>query len=509
MPAVGCARRARGGALRYHGSAASHAWGEREKPLIVGGNLAKGVLSMAFTALVLAAGEGTRMKSAYSKTVHPLLGKPLVAWPIEAARAAGAERIVCVVGAGKGEVAAICEGLGAEVVEQTERLGTGHAVRVALEATGIDDGCVVVLYGDTPLVRAETIDELASEVAERGLPGAVLTMKPEDPTGYGRIVLDDAGHILAIIEHADATLEQREALTECNSGVYAFDGATLARLVSEIKNDNAQGEYYLTDMVELMRSEGLAVGRVFVEDPNEMLGVNSRAQLAEATKAMQLRINAQLMAAGVTMLDPNLVWVGPDVKVGQDTELWPLTFLFGETTIGKGDVVGPNTRLTDVTVGDDCRLEETVAIESVIEDGVTCGPRAYLRPGTHLMPGAHVGTSVEIKNSTIGEGSKVPHLSYIGDTTMGSGVNIGAASVTCNYDGSKKHRTTIGNDVFIGSDTMMVAPVSIGDGAITGAASCITKDVPAGALGIERSEQRIIEGYTEKRAARKAEGDER
>lgn len=459
---------------------------------------------MAFTALVLAAGEGTRMKSAHSKTVHPILGKPLVAWPIEAARAAGAERVVCVSGAGAAEVNAICERLGAEVVEQAERLGTGHAVRVALEATGIDSGCVVVLYGDTPLVRPETIARLSEKVTVEGLAGAVLTMEPSDPTGYGRIVLDAEDRILAIIEHADATLEQRELLRECNSGVYAFDGAALARLVGKIERSNAQGEYYLTDMIELLRAEGLSVGRVLVDDPTEMLGVNSRAQLAEATKVMQRRVNERLMADGVTMLDPDLVWVGPDVRVGRDTELWPLTFLMGQTSVGAGCVIGPNSRLTDVTVGEGCRLEETVASESVIEDGVTCGPRAYLRPGTHLMRGAHVGTSVEIKNSVIGEGSKVPHLSYIGDTSMGSGVNVGAASVTCNYDGSAKHRTTIGNDVFIGSDTMMVAPVTIGDGAITGAASCITKDVPAGALAIERSRQVIVEGYAERHAKKTA-----
>jgi len=246
---------------------------------------------------------------------------------------------------------------------------------------------------------------------------------------------------------------------------------------------------------------GEPVSALLAEDDSELLGVNSRVQLAQVTKIMQRRINEQLMAGGVTMLDPDQVWVGAEVTVGQDSELLPQTMLWGDTHIGCDCVVGPNTRLTDTTVADGCSIEETVALQATIESGATVGPRAYLRPGAHLLAGAHVGTHVEIKNSTIGEGSKVPHLSYIGDTTMGSGVNIGAGSITCNYDGVFKHRTTIGDDVFIGSDTMMVAPVNIGDGALVGASSCITRDVPAGALAIERSDQVMISGYAKRRMA--------
>lgn len=247
---------------------------------------------------------------------------------------------------------------------------------------------------------------------------------------------------------------------------------------------------------------GEPVAAVHVDDYTELLGVNSRSQLAEANKVMQRRINEGLMAGGVSMLDPDSVWVGPDVTVGRDTVLLPLTMLWGKTSIGEGCTVGPNTRLTDTTVGDGCTVDETVAIQATLENDVNCGPRAYLRPGAHLLDGSKAGTHVEIKNSTIGKGSKVPHLSYIGDTTMGEGVNIGAGSITCNYDGVHKNKTFIGDNVFVGSDTMMVAPVSIGDGALVGASSCITHDVPADALAIERSEQKIIEGYASARMAR-------
>ncbi|MDO5120386.1 MAG: DapH/DapD/GlmU-related protein, partial [Coriobacteriales bacterium] len=284
-----------------------------------------------------------------------------------------------------------------------------------------------------------------------------------------------------------------------NSGIYCFCGRRLSENIDKIDNNNVQGEYYLTDMVGIYRQIGEPVSALLAEDDSELLGVNSRVQLAQVTKIMQRRINESLMAAGVTMLDPSMVWVGPEVTVGQDTELLPMTMLWGKTSVGNDCVIGPNTRLTDVTVGDGSSVEETVGYQTVIDEDVTVGPRAYLRPGTHLCDRAHVGTHVEIKNSTIGEGSKVPHLSYIGDTTMGSGVNIGAGSITCNYDGVNKHRTTIGDGVFIGSDTMMVAPVSIGDGALVGASSCITTDVPADALSLERSEQRIVEGYAKMR----------
>ena len=458
---------------------------------------------MPMTAIILAAGEGTRMKSAHPKVMHRLLDRPLVSWVTRAAREAGAERIVVVVGNGAQEVRDhLSAEKDVECVEQAQRLGTGHAVRVVLEATGIDAGPVVVLNGDLPLVSAQTVRQFADSVADGACAASVLTMCPPDPHGYGRIQLAEDGTVSAIVEQKDCTPEQDAELLECNAGCYAFDGALLARYVGQIGNDNAQGEYYLPDMVSILREAGHATTHVRCADYREGLGVNSRAQLAQLSCIARDQINARLMGQGVTMLDPAQVWVGPDVTVGRDTTLLPMTMLWGSTTVGEGCLVGPNTRLTDCTVADDVTLEETVGVDVTIDSGVTCGPRAYLRGGAHVMEGAHIGTHVELKNTVVGRGSKVPHLSYMGDCTMGSGVNIGGGSITCNYNGVSKNRTTIGDDVFVGSDTMMVAPVTIGDGAIVGASSCITKDVPADALAIERNEQRIVEGYASKRLER-------
>ena len=458
---------------------------------------------MPMTAIVLAAGEGTRMKSRHPKVMHKLLDRPLVSWVTRAAREAGAERIVVVVGHGSDEVRAhLANEKDVECVEQTERLGTGHAVRVALEQTGINEGPVVILNGDLPLIEPATVRAFADSVTDGAHAAAILTMTPPDPFGYGRIELAEDGAVARIIEQKDCTPEQAASLLECNAGCYAFDGALLAAHIGEIGNDNAQREYYLPDMVEILRAHGHATTIVHCPDFAEGLGANNRAQLAELARLAQERINARLMDEGVSMLDPRTVWVGPDVTVGLDTVLLPMTMLWGSTTVGEECEIGPNTRLTDCTVADHVSLEETVGVDVTIERDVTCGPRAYLRGGAHVLEGAHVGTHVEIKNSIIGKGSKVPHLSYIGDCTMGAGVNIGGGSITCNYDGVHKNRTTIGDNVFVGSDTMMVAPVTIGDGALVGASSCVTKDVPADALYLERAEQRIVEGYAAKRLER-------
>ena len=463
---------------------------------------------MPMIAIILAAGEGTRMKSRHPKVMHKLLDRPLVSWVTRAARAAGAERIVVVVGNGAQEVRDhLANEKNVEFVEQAERLGTGHAVRVALEATGIDAGPVVILNGDLPLIEPKTVRAFAESVADGGHAASVLTMTPPDPHGYGRIELAEDGTVARIIEQKDCTSEQDARLLECNAGCYAFDGALLAAHVSEIGNDNAQGEYYLPDMVEILRGHGHATTIVHCEDYREGLGANNRVQLAELAALARDRINERLMLDGVTMLDPATTWVGPDVTVGRDTVLLPMTMLWGATSVGEECVLGPNTRLTDCTVADHVTLEETVGVDVTIEKDVTCGPRAYLRGGAHVLAGAHVGTHVEIKNSVIGEGSKVPHLSYIGDCTMGAGVNIGGGSITCNYDGVHKNRTVIGDNVFVGSDTMMVAPVTIGDGALVGASSCVTKDVPADALYLERSKERIVEGYAARRLERLKKGE--
>ncbi len=450
---------------------------------------------MAVTAVILAAGEGTRMKSSRPKVVHEVLGRPMVLWVVEAARQAGAERIVVVVGNGAEQVEALLAGeQGVECVLQAERLGTGHAVRVALEQAGIAEGPVLVLCGDTPLLRGETLARLV-EAARSCAGGALLTMTYADPTGYGRVMLDADGMAERIVEQKDCTPEEA-ACTTCNAGVYCFDAALLSSHIGELSRGNAQGEYYLTDMVQILRAAGAPLAALGCDDdPDELMGVNSRIQLAQATKVMQRRINDGLMASGVTMLDPDQVWVGPGVEVGRDTVLLPGTMLWGATRIGEGCVVGPQTRLTDTQVGDGCTVDETVAQNAVIGNGVSCGPRAYLRSGAVLRDGSKAGTHVEIKNSTVGERSKVPHLSYIGDCTIGTDVNIGAGTITCNYDGKSKHPTTVGDGSFVGSDTMLVAPVNVGAGCTVGAGSVITRDVPDGALAVERSEQRTVEGW--------------
>ena len=457
------------------------------------------------TAIVLAAGEGTRMKSNHAKVAHQILGKPMVRWVVDAALAGGCDRVVVVVGSHADEVRAILDAAYAghtdahvECVEQTERLGTGHAVRVALEATGISAGPVVVLNGDLPLVQPQTIAKFAESVATGKAVATIFAMTPPDPFGYGRLELDETGAVIRNIEQKDCTPEQAASLTECNAGCYAFDGAALAAHIAEVGCDNAQHEYYLPDMLQILREHGGRVEAFHVDDYTEGLGVNSRAQLSQLTCVARDRINARLMAEGVTFVDPTQAWVGPDCTIGRDTVVWPQTFLLGDTHVGEECQLGPQTRLTNVRAGDGCVIDETVAIEAVLENAVDCGPRAYLRPGTHMLNGSKAGTHVEIKKSTIGEGSKVPHLSYIGDTTMGSGVNVGAGSITCNYDGVHKHKTHIGNDVFIGSDTMMVAPAEVGDGALVAAGSVITKPVPANALGIGRARQTNIDGWAPK-----------
>ena len=453
------------------------------------------------TAIILAAGEGTRMKSNHAKVSHKILGKPMISWVADAAIAGGCTRVIVVVGSHADEVRAIVSEAYAgatatvECVEQAERLGTGHAVKVALEATGISDGPVVVLNGDLPLVTGQTVAAFAESVSGGNAAATAFTIVPPDPFGYGRIVLAADGTIERNIEQKDCTPEQAATLTECNAGCYAFDGALLAAHIGEVGCDNAQGEYYLPDMLEILKSHGHAVRAFHCDDWREGLGVNSRAQLAQLTAIARDRINEQLMAAGVTFIDPAQAWIGPDCTIGRDTIVWPQTHLIGTCHVGQNCQLGPNTRLTNTSAGNDSVIDETVAIDTVLENGVDCGPRAYLRPGTHMLDNSKAGTHVEIKKSTIGRGSKVPHLSYIGDTTMGEGVNIGAGSITCNYDGVHKHKSVIGDNVFVGSDTMMVAPAEIGDGALVAAGSVITEPVPADALALGRARQTVIEDW--------------
>ncbi len=433
------------------------------------------------------------MKSKKPKVAHEVLGRPLVRWAVEAAKDAGADPIVTVVGHGREQVIPLVEG-DTQVAVQTSQRGTADAVLAAKDALSGFDGAVVVLSGDSPLIRPETIREMCALREKHDAAVVVLTMELTNPFGYGRIVRDGTGEVERIVEQKDATVEEA-AITECNSGFYCFDAQALFEALAQVGSDNAQGEFYLTDVLAIARAAGRPVLAYKTDDAEQCLGVNSRGQLAEATRVMQRRINDAHMAAGVTMWDPACAYIGPEVTIEPDVELLPNVILMGATAIGEDSVIGPNTRLTDTRVGRGCTVDETVATQALIDDGATCGPRAYLRPAAHLCEGAKAGTHVEIKKSTVGKGSKVPHLSYIGDTTIGEGVNIGAGSITCNYDGANKHATVIEDGVFVGSDTMLVAPVTIGAGALVGAGSTITKDVTPGALALGRARQSEIKGW--------------
>jgi len=453
---------------------------------------------MSSVALILAAGEGTRMKSDKPKVAHEVLGKAMVNWVVDSALAAGCERVVAVTGHHASVVEALLPD-GVASVRQERQLGTGHAVMSARDALAGFSGSLVVLSGDTPLLSAETIAGLIAMRESSGSALTLLTTHLPDPTGYGRIVRDAKhGSVARIVEEKDCSAQER-AIGEVNTGTYCFDAGVLFAHLDRLTTQNAQGEYYLTDMVEVFNAEGLTVSASSTDDPLETIGVNSRVQLAEANKLMQRRINRAHMLAGVTMIDPDLVWIGPDAKLGRDVEVLPMSFVFGETVVGDRSVIGPNTRLTDALIAEDAVVDASIVTSATVGVRANVGPVSYLRAGTVLEADSKAGACVEIKKSTVGEGSKVPHLSYIGDTTIGKNVNIGAGSITCNYDGEKKHATCIGDGAFIGSDTMLVAPVTVGDGAVTAAGSTIARDVPAHALALERSEQVIIDGWAQRR----------
>ncbi|MFE2167731.1 bifunctional UDP-N-acetylglucosamine diphosphorylase/glucosamine-1-phosphate N-acetyltransferase GlmU [Streptomyces sp. NPDC059447] len=448
--------------------------------------------------VVLAAGEGTRMKSATPKVLHEISGRSLVGHVVAASRELDPEHLVVVVGHAREQVTAHLAGIDADVrtAVQYEQNGTGHAVRMALEELGgAPTGTVIVVCGDTPLLTGETLRRLAATHTADGNAVTVLTAEVPDSTGYGRIVRDsESGAVKAIVEHKDATDAQR-AIREINSGVFAFDGALLADALGKVRTDNSQGEEYLTDVLGILREAGHRVGAAVGADHRQILGINNRVQLAEARALLNARLLEQAMLAGVTVVDPASTFIDVTVTFGQDAIVHPGTQLLGATHIAEGAEVGPNTRLTDTRVGEGARVDNTVADSAVIGAQASVGPFAYLRPGTNLGVKAKAGTYVEMKNATIGEGTKVPHLSYVGDATIGEYTNIGAASVFVNYDGEHKHHTTVGSHCKTGSDNMFVAPVTIGDGAYTAAGSVITKDVPAGALAVARGQQRNIEGW--------------
>ncbi|MFE7860446.1 bifunctional UDP-N-acetylglucosamine diphosphorylase/glucosamine-1-phosphate N-acetyltransferase GlmU [Streptomyces sp. NPDC057403] len=448
--------------------------------------------------VVLAAGEGTRMKSATPKVLHEICGRSLVGHVLAAARELDPENLVVVVGHAREKVAAHLGEIdpGVRTAVQAEQNGTGHAVRIALESLGGGvDGTVVVVCGDTPLLSGETLRRLAATHGADGSAVTVLTAEVPDATGYGRIVRDGAtGAVTGIVEHKDASEGQR-AIREINSGVFAFDGQLLFGALKKVRTDNSQGEEYLTDVLGILREAGHRVGACVAADHREIAGINNRVQLSEARRILNDRLLTRAMLAGVTVVDPASTWVDVGVTFEQDVVVHPGTQLQGSTHLGEGAEVGPNSRLRDTRVGAGARVDNTVADGAEVGPEATVGPFAYLRPGTRLGAKGKIGTYVETKNASIGEGTKVPHLSYVGDATIGEYTNIGAASVFVNYDGQEKHHTTVGSHCRTGSDNMFVAPVTVGDGAYTAAGSVITKDVPPGSLAVARGQQRNIEGW--------------
>ena len=454
--------------------------------------------------VVLAAGAGTRMKSAKQKTLHEIGGRSLLSHALHAAAGIDPRHIVAVVGHQREQVSPAVDSVAAELdrevlqAVQEEQNGTGHAVQCGLEPIPDLQGTVIVTNGDVPLLTADTLRSLLDAHTASPTAVTVLTMRLADPTGYGRIVRDADGEVTAIVEQKDASGEER-AIDEVNSGVFAFDAAILRDALTRLDPDNAQGELYLTDVLGIARTAGHPVRAHVADDPRELAGVNDRVQLAAAGRELNRRTVEAAMRAGATVIDPDSTFIGVNVTVGQDVTIHPGTQLWGATSIGDDAVIGPDTTLTDVTVGRGASVVRTHGERSAIGENATVGPFTYIRPGTVLGEGGKLGGFVEAKNARIGRGSKVPHLTYIGDATVGEESNIGASSVFVNYDGVTKHHTTIGSHVRTGSDTMFIAPVTVGDGAYSGAGTVIREDVPPGALAVSGGPQRNIEGWVERK----------
>lgn len=459
--------------------------------------------------VVLAAGQGTRMRSATPKVLHHISGRTLIGHVLTTARELAPEHVVVVVRHERDAVvAAIDEALpGLVIVDQDEIPGTGRAVELAVGALpAAFDGDVVILSGDVPLLGPAELAGILARHREGRAAATLLTAVLEDAAGYGRVVRAEDGLVDRIVEHADATHDERR-IGEINSGTYVFAAAALRAALPRIGTHNAQGEKYLTDAIGILRAEGRPVAAAVADDPAVVAGINDRVQLAEAERVLNARIVRGHQRAGVTIRDPRTTWIDVDVTIGEDSEILPGTQLRGATTIGRGAVVGPDTTLTDTEVGDLAVVTRTDATLAVIGTASTVGPFAYLRPGTVLGPAGKIGTFVETKNSTIGKGSKVPHLSYVGDAEIGEGTNLGASTITANYDGTHKHRTRIGSHVHTGVHNSLVAPVEIGDDATIGAGAVVRKDVPPGALAVSVAPQRNVEGWAARHAAETAAND--
>ena len=453
--------------------------------------------------VIMAAGLGTRMKSAIPKVLHEIGGRSLVGHAVVTARALAPEHLVVVVGNGRELVEAHLKDVDpdARTAVQEQQLGTGDAVRAGLTAVPADfDGSVIVTSGDVPLLEAETLHELIADHDKQGNAVTVLTARVADPTGYGRIILGADGTVAGIVEHKDATPEQRQ-IDEINAGIYVFDAATLRDGLSRLTTDNAQGELYLTDVLAIARSDGKRVGAHVTDDAMQTEGVNDRVQLATLRAELNRRMLDKLMREGVTIVDPNTTWVDQTVQLARDVTLLPNTQLHGATTVETGTTIGPDTTLTDVQIGAGATIIRTHGSSSVIGDGASVGPFAYLRPGTSVGVKGKIGTFVETKNTSIGDGAKVPHLTYAGDATIGAGANIGAGTIFANYDGVAKHPTHIGKHSFIGSNSVLVAPRTVADGAYLAAGTALTEDVGPGEIAVARSRQRNIKGWVARKRA--------
>lgn len=447
----------------------------------------------SLSTIILAAGKGTRMKSSLPKVLHKVAGKEMIFHVLEAVKKADSKKNIIIVGH-EGEKVVEIVGEGAEFVWQKELLGTGHAVLQAEEAFLETRGAILVLCGDTPLVTENLLKNFFEEHKKSKAQATVLTATLLDATGYGRIVRDKEQRFLKIVEDKDATKEEKD-IKEINAGIYLFDKRHLFHALKKLTNDNAQGEYYLTDVLEIMRNEGLKVEAFTAKNAEDILGVNSRVDLAKAEKILRRRKNISLMQEGVTIIDPDTTFIDIDVTIGKDSVIHPFTFIEGKTNIGEKSILGPYSRFVDVEIGEKVSLQFIYAHECKIEDNVSAGPYVHLRPNTVLKEGVKVGNFVEVKNSTIGKKSKLPHLSYIGDCDMGENVNMGCGTITVNYDGNRKHRTKILDNAFVGCNANLVAPVSIGKGAYVAAGSTITKDVTAGALAVAREKQKNINDW--------------
>jgi bifunctional UDP-N-acetylglucosamine pyrophosphorylase/glucosamine-1-phosphate N-acetyltransferase len=451
-------------------------------------------------AIVLAAGQGKRMKSKLYKVLHSVCGKPMVSHVLDTVRKAACERSVVIVGHG---AEAVQRTLGdtVEYALQAEQLGTGHAVLQAKPMLGEEEGVTVIICGDTPLVRAETVEAMIALHIQQGASATILTAELPDPSGYGRIIRAGDSRVLRIVEHKDCTPDEA-GIREINTGTYCFDNRKLFQALDQVTNENAQGEYYLTDVIGILQREGDTIAACLVEDPAEAIGVNDRVALGEAERLMRLRINAYHQMNGVTLIDAEHTYIEADVTIGADTIIYPGTYLRGQTSIGEDCVIGPATELMNTTVGNASTLRQTVADGVEVGEECIVGPFAFLRPGTKLGKHVKIGDFVEIKNTVIGEHSKVPHLSYIGDAKVGANVNIGCGAITANYDGYNKSMTEIGDNVFVGSNANLIAPIKIGSGAYIVAGSTITQNVPDNDMAIARERQVNKPGYAEKIRAR-------